>query len=109
MDAARRSKRYPSEHPLLVKCDSWSDFVSLYAGDIGQGGMFIVTDEPPPILSVIDVRMQLPEAMEIALRARVVHVVEKEHVTNDAMRAGVGVEFVELDAERKQQIFHLIE
>ncbi len=108
MDTARRSKRYPSDRPLLVRCDSWLDFVELYAADIGQGGMFIVTNEPPPILSVIDIRMQLPEAMEIPLRARVVHVVEKEQAAENKP-AGVGVEFVDLDPERKRQIFHLLE
>jgi uncharacterized protein (TIGR02266 family) len=108
-EAARRSKRYPSDQPLMVRCESWTAFVQHYAGDIGQGGMFIVTDEPPPILSVIDVRMQLPEGVEMALRARVVHVIEKDQVTSEHVQAGVGVEFVELDAERKRQIVQMIE
>ena len=108
-DAARRSKRFPSDQPLQVRCESWNDFVERYAGDISQGGMFIVTDDAPPIMSVIDVRMMLPENVEIALRARVVHLVDKTNVTSEHMRPGVGVEFVDLDAERKRQIYQMIE
>src|SRR5262245_35772319 len=109
MDAARRSKRYPSDQPLLVRCDSWNDFVELYATDIGQGGLFIATDEPPPIMSIIELKMQLPEATTIPLSARVVHVIEKDQAGGEGRVAGVGVEFVDLDAERKRQIFHLLE
>ena len=52
----RQSKRHPSNHPLLVQCESWAEFAELYATDVSQGGMFIATDEPPPILSEIGIK-----------------------------------------------------
>ncbi len=109
MDAARRSQRYPAEQPLLVSCESWHDFVALYAGDIGQGGMFILTDDAPPLMSTIDIRLQLPEATAIALRGRVVHVITAEQAQRENKKAGAGIEFIEMDAERKRQIAQLIE
>ncbi|HEX7478575.1 MAG TPA: PilZ domain-containing protein [Polyangiales bacterium] len=109
LDVARRSKRYPSDQPLLVSCESWHDFVALYAGDIGQGGMFILTDDPPPLMSTLHIRLQLPEATEIALHGRVVHVITREQAEAEKKQAGAGIEFVEMDAERKRQIVQLIE
>ena len=107
MDAARRSKRYPSEQPLAVRCETWAEFVQRYASDIGQGGMFIVTDDAPPILSTIEILLKLPEATDVRLTARVVHVAEANPQTGG--KGGIGVEFLDLDAERKKQIHQLIE
>ena len=107
MDAARRSTRYPSDQPLAVRCESWAEFVQLYASDIGQGGMFIITDDAPPILSTIEIMLQLPESTDVRLAARVVHVAEANPATGG--RPGIGVEFVDLDPARKKQIHQLIE
>jgi uncharacterized protein (TIGR02266 family) len=107
MDAARRSTRYPAEQPLAVRCESWAEFVQLYASDIGQGGMFIITEDAPPILSTIEIMLQLPEATDVRLAARVVHVAEANPATGG--RPGIGVEFVDLDPARKKQIHQLIE
>jgi uncharacterized protein (TIGR02266 family) len=94
---------------LLVRCETWAEFVQLYASDISRGGMFIVTDDPPPALSAIEVRMTLPEGHEVPLKGRVVHVLPADHPGAAGRGAGVGVEFVELDELRKQQIHQLIE
>lgn len=107
--SARHDKRYNTAHPLQVRCDSWGDFVQLYAGDVSQGGMFIITDEPHEILSEIDVRLTLPESHQIQLRGRVVHVMTPEMAEAEGRKPGVGVEFKNITAEMKQQIMQLIE
>jgi Tfp pilus assembly protein PilZ len=107
--SARHDKRYKASHPLQVRCDSWSDFVQLYAGDVSQGGMFIITDEPHEILSEIDVRLTLPETHQIQLRGRVVHVMTPEMAEAEGRKPGVGVEFKNITPEMKQQIVQLIE
>jgi len=108
-DHARRDKRYPSMHLLLVQCDTWSEFAELYATDVSQGGMFIATDDPPPILSEIGVTLKLPEGHEIGFKANVVHVIDAQLAQRENRAPGVGVHFVELDPVRKLQIQQLVE
>lgn len=108
-DSMRRDKRYASPSGLVVRCESWGEFVQRYAADISQGGMYIVTDEPPAILSEIDVILQLPEGHEVQLRASVVHVIDPERAAGEGREPGVGVQFVGLDAQRKAQIYQLVE
>jgi uncharacterized protein (TIGR02266 family) len=108
-DHARQDKRYPSKHELIVQCSSWAEFAQLYATDVSKGGMFIATDAQLPILSEIALSLRLPEGHEVALRARVVHVMDTESAARDGKIAGVGVQFIELDAMRKQQIQQLVD
>lgn len=106
---ARRDKRIAALRGLLVRCDSWNEFVQHYATDISQGGMFIVTDDPPELMSDIEVQMSLPEGHDVMLRAQVVHVIDKAQAERDGRPAGIGVQFLNLDAMRKAQIHQLVE
>jgi Tfp pilus assembly protein PilZ len=108
-DSARRDKRYPSKHALLVRCDTWAEFAQMYAADVSQGGMFIVTDEAFELLVEVDVDMRLPEGHSVLLRATVVHVVGAEQAARESRPAGVGVHFVDLNPTHKQQILQLVE
>lgn len=108
-DSERKERRYAASQALLVRCDNWGDFVQLYAADVSQGGMFIVTSDPPPLMSYVDVKMGLPEGHEVALRGRIVHVITAEQAKLEGRPPGVGVEFHEIEPELKAQIHHLIE
>lgn len=108
-EVPRRDPRVASKRGLLVRCESWNEFVQHYATDISQGGMFIVTDEPPELLSEIDVQVSLPEGHDVLLRAQVVHIIDKAQATRDGRPAGIGVQFLELDPMRKAQIHQLVE
>jgi uncharacterized protein (TIGR02266 family) len=108
-DHARQDKRYPSKHQLIVQCSSWAEFAELYATDVSKGGMFIATDEQMPILSEVSLSLRLPEGHEVALRAKVVHVIDAGSAAPGGKPAGIGVQFIELDAMRKQQIQQLVD
>lgn len=108
-ESERKDKRYAANQALLVRCESWGDFVEGYAADVSQGGMFILTPDPPPLLSFIDVKLGLPEGHEIVIRGRVVHVIDAQQAGAEGKKPGVGVEFQELEPEFKLQIHHLIE
>jgi uncharacterized protein (TIGR02266 family) len=108
-DQERRDKRYPSQQGLSVRCEDWSEFAELYAADVSRGGMFILTERPLALLSEVDVALRLPEGHEMQLKATVVHVVSAEQAAIEHKRAGVGVQFIGLDAVRKQQIRQLTE
>ena len=108
-DEQRRDKRYPTHQRLLVRCESWAEFAQRYATDVSQGGMFIALADRPEILSEVDVSLLLPEGHEIALCARVVHVLDEATAASENKRAGIGVQFIDLDPIRKQQIRQLVE
>ena len=104
----RRDPRYPSLQGLQVRCESWGEFAELYAADVSRGGMFILTDRALPILSEVEVALRLPEGHEIQLKATVVHVIDAEQAARENKRAGLGVQFTQIDALRKRQIQQLV-
>lgn len=108
-DSARRDRRFPARQALLVRCETWSEFAQLYATDISQGGMFIVTDEQLPILSEVEIDLRLPEAQSVQLRAEIVHVLGPDQAVREGRHAGIGVHFVDLTPAHRQQIVQLVE
>ena len=107
-DEARRDKRYASMQRISVRCESWGEFAELYAADVSRGGMFIVTDRELPILGEIELSLQLPGGHDVNLKATVVHAIGADQAAGEQKRAGVGVQFTDLDELRKRQIQQLI-
>lgn len=108
-DQGRNAKRYATSQQLLVRCETWGEFVALYATDVSQGGMFVVTDDPPPVLSEVELRLVLPEGHEMPLRARVVHMIEPTQAAHARREPGVGIELIGLDGPTREQIHQLVE
>lgn len=71
--------------------------------------MFVRTDDAPEALSDIELKLLLPDSTEVTLHARVVHVITPEQSEAYGRPAGMGVEFVHVDAEQKRQILQLVE
>jgi Tfp pilus assembly protein PilZ len=107
MDPSKPSST--SEQVLLARCETWREFVERYANDIGSGGMFVETELSPEALSTLEVRLQLPETADIVMRGRVVHVLSPAQASLQGKASGVGLELLDMDAERKKQIQLLIE
>jgi type IV pilus assembly protein PilZ len=108
-DRARGDKRFQTAQRLQVRCQNWSDFAELYASDVSQGGMFIETTNPLPILSELQLELSLPEGHLVHLNAVVVHVLDVRQAALEQRPPGVGVQFVDLEPERKRQIQQLVE
>jgi uncharacterized protein (TIGR02266 family) len=98
-----------SDPQLLVHCETWLEFIERYASDLRTGGLYVATDDPPPVLTALDVRLQLPEATELVLRARVVQVLSHQQAQAVGKPRGVGLELADMDPERKRQIAQLLE
>src|SRR3954453_21952644 len=107
-DQGRRDPRFASSQELQVRCESWGEFAELYAADVSRGGMFIITDRPLPILSEVEVALRLPEGHEVQLKATVVHVIAPEQAARENKKAGLGVQFTNIDPLRKRQIQQLV-
>ena len=86
------------------------DFVLQYAANISAGGVFINTDFPPAMDSVITVVLELPGATSpVTARAQVVHRVTTEEAAATQTDAGAGVQFIDADDAFREGIDRAIE
>ncbi len=102
-EQTRGSRRIASNRPLQLRCPDWKEFVRTYVRDISTGGMFIQTEQAPPILSFIEVQVDLPDGDSLSLNARVVHVISREQV-GPSGTAGIGVELQDVTPEARARI-----
>ncbi|HEY2732566.1 MAG TPA: hypothetical protein VGI70_01205 [Polyangiales bacterium] len=98
-----------SEQPLFVRCQTWLEFIEHYASDLARGRLYVASETPPAVMTVLDLKLQLPEASELVLRARVVQVLAAEPASAAGQPPGIGLELVDMDADRKLQIAQLVE
>lgn len=71
--------------------------------NISEGGLFIATYEQLPIGTTLDVELSLPDHPPIVSQAQVRWVREHTQFTED-VSPGVGVQFIDLDADQRQAI-----
>ncbi len=90
---------------FAVRFQSVQDFVLEYAANISAGGVFVGTDFPPEMDSVITVVLELPDGgPPVTCKAQVVHRVSKEQAAERGVEAGAGVQFVEADDTFRERI-----
>ena len=94
---------------MQVRCPSWREFAESFVDDLASGGLYVANADPLPPLQAVVVQLLLPEATEIVLKARVVQVVTAAHAQQVGKAAGLALELLDLDAERKRQVVQLIE
>ncbi|MET0389615.1 MAG: PilZ domain-containing protein [Polyangiales bacterium] len=100
----------PEAPPVIeLRCATWRKLADSYARDLASGGLYVEGVPPVPLLSSLEVRLQLPEATEVRLRARVVQVLGALQAAQLGKSAGFGLELLDIDPERKRQIAHLLE
>jgi uncharacterized protein (TIGR02266 family) len=81
------------------------DFVLEYAANISAGGVFVHTEDPPPLKTVVQVEMELPGGADpVPARGMIVHRVTKQEAEQRGTLAGVGVQFVDADDQFRQRI-----
>jgi type IV pilus assembly protein PilZ len=109
VDDARRSfPRVPAR--FAVRFGTVQDFVLEYAANISAGGVFVQSEDPLPLNSIIRVEMELPGGgAPVPARAVVVHRVTREEANARGVLAGMGVQFMDADDEFRQRIDAAIE
>jgi uncharacterized protein (TIGR02266 family) len=98
----RAMARYPAR--FAVRFRSVAEFKQEYATNISAGGLFIRTEAPPAMNSVIDVELQLPGGAPVEAKALVVHRVSTEEAAQHKVEPGVGVQFVQADDRFRERI-----
>ena len=97
----RRSSRLHHELPVAYR--SVGSFLTDWATNISQGGLFINTRNPLPVGTLVKILIQLPmAAFPVDLSGRVTRVAEYDNQAN--VVPGMGIEFTDIDAAKKEQI-----
>jgi len=97
----RRAARLHHELPVAYR--TVGSFLTDWATNISQGGLFINTRKPMPPGTVVKLIIQLPgAAFPFDITGRVTRVVEFDNHTN--LVPGMGIEFTELDGAKRERI-----
>jgi hypothetical protein len=100
-DNQRRSSRLHHELPVAYR--SVGSFLTDWATNISQGGLFINTRHPLPVGTLVKILIQLPmAAFPVDLSGRVTRVAEFDNQVN--VVPGMGIEFTDIDSSKKEQI-----
>jgi uncharacterized protein (TIGR02266 family) len=102
-DPRRAFPRYNTR--FAVRFADVQDFVLEYAANISAGGVFVHTENPPPLKSVVQVEMELPGgAGAVPASGLVVHRVTKKEAAERGTLPGVGVQFMNADDEFRRRM-----
>jgi type IV pilus assembly protein PilZ len=98
--SGRKYPRYSTS--IKVTFQSKEDFVQAYTKDISKGGIFVATDKPLPMESVIKLVLSLPNfSREIGVIGEVVHIFgsEQARLLDHNRVSGMGVQFIEFEED----------
>lgn len=102
----RKSERL--QHELLVAYRTVDGFITDWAVNISRGGMFINTRNPLSVGSIVRLIVSLPDAaFPFDLTGRVIRV--HPHDPNSDMAPGMGIEFVDVDEEKRARLERFVE
>jgi type IV pilus assembly protein PilZ len=91
---------------LAVRFRTARDFVLEHASNISRGGIFIETDDPPPLDTVVQVELQLPDdPTPVNTSGIVVH----RQLAVGGKAPGVGVQFVDASDSFRERIDRYME
>ncbi|MFL5311691.1 MAG: TIGR02266 family protein [Myxococcales bacterium] len=89
---------------FAVRFGSVDEFRREYATNISAGGLFIRTEEPPAMDTVVDVVLEIPGGEPIQGKGLVVHRVGSEEAVRRQVDPGIGVQFVHGDDRFRERI-----
>src|SRR5437899_3220558 len=102
-DPRRAFPRYNAN--FAVRFATVQDFVLEYAANISAGGVFVHTEDPPPLKTVVRIEMELPGGgPRVPARGVIVHRVTPQEAQVRGTMPGMGVQFVDADDEFRDRI-----
>jgi len=102
----RRATRLHHEIPVAYR--SVGSFLTDWATNISQGGLFINTRKPLPVGTEVKILIQLPgEAFPSHLDGRVTRVTDFDNRHN--LVPGMGIEFTSLEQARREELERFVQ
>jgi uncharacterized protein (TIGR02266 family) len=100
-------RRVPFEAAVRLEFDRFHGFVEQYSANLSLGGMYIKSDEPPPLGAEVSVEFALEDGFELIRgRGRVAWV---SPPGGGGEAPGFGLRFLELTPGSRELIFRLVE
>ena len=97
------------EYELPVAYSSVAGFVTDWAVNLSRGGLYINTDKPMPVDTVVRLLVTLPGAhFPVELKGRVTRV-NATGVPGSHESPGMGVEFLDVDDDKRSRIEEFVE
>lgn len=110
MTAKKPQRRYPRVHmPLLVqyRFSPMEEYHTDYSADMSRGGMFIYSEKPRPVGSLLYIQFITRDGARIIRgQGRIVRTVEDE---GSQQRCGQAVEFINFDAADTKFLEQLVQ
>lgn len=104
-DDRRSSPRVQTNIQVMFK--ETGAFIKSYMINVSNGGIFIKTDKPLPLDTMVMVKMNLPgDTNTMDIQARVVW--RNPSGANNMFPHGMGIQFVKMDDEHRQKIQNFV-
>ena len=102
-DGGRAYARVPAR--VRVGWKTAREFLVAHSENISRGGIFIASDNPPPLRETLELSLDLPDGKgPVKTHAEVVHRVTPEEARASGRTAGAGLQFVGADDEFRQRL-----
>jgi uncharacterized protein (TIGR02266 family) len=86
------------------------EFVLEYAENISAGGVFVHSEQPPELETIVNVSLRLPgNAVPVEAKGVIVHRVSKEDAARTGKHPGMGVQFLDASDSFREAIDRAIE
>lgn len=104
----RDSRRVPLETRVQLKFEKFSGFINEFSANISPGGIFIRSERPAPVGTLVDFEFRLGDGFELIKgRGEVVWV--RESSVDPAHPAGMGLSFQEISPQGKELIYKVVD
>lgn len=95
---------------LQVGWSSPREFLVAYSENISRGGIFVATQNPPPVREMVELLLELPDGQAPAkTHAEVVQCVTAEQAQATGRTAGAGLQFIGGDEDFRRRVDACIE
>jgi hypothetical protein len=111
-DERRQDERVPIRTQAEVRFPSWEMFERVWTTNISRGGMALALQKPPDPGAPLSVKLVLPDGSNIELEGVVKYArpltTMAPHGEGGGSTFRIGVEFVNLDADRREKLEALL-
>jgi serine/threonine protein kinase/actin-like ATPase involved in cell morphogenesis len=88
----RRHERFGVSWEVSLKCGDWGYAQRLATSNISTGGVFVVTRTPPPMDTLVELHLSLPDGEVLDLVGKVRHVIPADQAP-PGKKPGIGIKF----------------
>lgn len=105
----RRGKFVRFEQALEVEYNTVGDFLVDYSQNISKNGIFIKTERPQPVETIVPLKITLPNGEKLEVTGKVAHVIDAELAADLKRSAGMGIQFMSYHGTSQERLWAYIE